>query len=160
MKPDRRRFVTGVASLVTIGLAGCSEGETDTQGGDGGDGGDSEPTESDSQGDGGDSEPADTTTAEPESDAKPVTILDHEMVWDTDMEWAVVEGTVENTSGEEQSYIQVKARFFDADDTRIGEGMWNASDVAADQKVTFETIPASADAEPARYEIEAGTSPF
>jgi hypothetical protein len=90
------------------------------------------------------------------SDEPDVRILDHEMEYDDTMGAKVV-GTVKNTTDSELGSMQVKAKFFDDSDTRVGEGMWNASDVSAGTEVQFETVPASMDSEPANYEVETST---
>ena len=97
------------------------------------------------------SEASNLTTATPE-----VVILNHQGSYD----WlgATVSGTVQNTTDRVLDYIQVNATFYDDQDTRIGDGMWNATDVQPGTKVSFETIPASTGEHPARYFVEAGTS--
>lgn len=152
---NRRTYATTIVSL-TAGslLAGCTgSDEGDTAGGTNNDNDDSDSDDSD----------ADTETAEPEPETEEtpdVTILDHELIT-TDLDYAEVAGTVQNTSGDEQSYVAVEAKFFDADDTRIGDSVWNAQDVADDQKVKFETVLSTTEAaDVERYEIEAATSAF
>lgn len=166
---NRRRFVTTVASGVAVTLlAGCTEedtGDTETGGGgtpeDDANGGDTttedegttEPEgdggdETTTEGDGGD----ETTTSQPD-----IELVDHTMEYDDTM-GATVVGTVRNTTDSEMSYMQVQARFFDSEETRVGEGLWNASDVAAGTEVSFETTPAMVDSEPASYEVETSTT--
>lgn len=149
----RRTFLTtAAAGVTTIALAGCSTSE---DGSDEASGGNNDDSGSDDSGD----EETEAETTE-ESDEPDVKILDHEMVYDADdMGGAKVTGTVKNTTDSEMGYMQVQVRFFDDSDTRIGEGMWNATDVAADTEVEFETIPAMVDNEPASYEVETSTSP-
>jgi hypothetical protein len=157
MTMKRRTFVTTVVSGVAMtALAGCSGDDSgdsasggDDGGGNGNDGGSN---------DGGGSDTTDTPDQTTESDEPDVKILDHEMKWD-DMAGAKVVGTVQNTTDSELGYMQVKAKFFDDSDTRVGEGMWNATDVSAGTEVQFETVPASMDSEPATYEVETSTSP-
>ncbi|QLD85060.1 hypothetical protein HWV23_04760 [Natronomonas halophila] len=143
-------FVTTVVSGVAMTvMAGCTESGDTASGGNGNaDGGEATDTNTQQQ----------TSTSTPESDEPAVKILDHSMEYDEMMGVKVV-GTVKNTTDSEQGYIQVKARFFDESDTRVGEGMWNATDVSAGREVQFETIPAQVDSEPARYEVETSTSP-
>jgi hypothetical protein len=153
----RRTFVTTVVSGAAMtAMAGCSGDDSgdSASGGDGGggdenDGGGSDNTDT--------SEPTDSPT--PESDEPDVKLLDHEMAWDDTMGSATVKGTVKNTTDSELGYMQVEAKFFDSEDTRVGEGMWNANDVGAGQEVQFETTPAMPDEEPASYEVETSTSP-
>lgn len=163
----RRRAVLGAAvSATALGLAGCAESDDTNEAGGGASQDTDEPTD----------EPTATeaeTTAEPtdeptateqatasEADAPDITIHEHELV-EGPMGDAEVAGEVSNTSGEEQDYIQVDARFYDSDGTRIGESMWNAEDVAVDERLKFETVMSTTDPDDvADYELKAGTSPF
>lgn len=153
---ERRTFIATVASLSTATIAGCtSEGETDEASGSNNQNDDDE-----ASGGSSDDTPEPTDTATPTEDTPPVTILDHELV-EGPTGNAEVAGTVQNTSGEEQSYIGVEAKFFDADDTRVGDTMWNAEDVGADRKVEFETAMSTTPMDDVEsYELEASTSAF
>lgn len=161
---NRRRFVTSVASGVAVTmLAGCTEedsGETATGGGttpeDGSNGGD---TTTEAEGEGGDETTTEETGGEETTTSQSdIEIIDHTMEYDDTMGARVV-GTVQNTTDSEMSYMQVQARFFDEEETRVGEGLWNATDVAAGTEVSFETTPAMVDSEPATYEVETSTTP-
>lgn len=77
-----------------------------------------------------------------------------------EFENATVEGKVKNTSGKEQSYIQVSAKFFNDANERIGEGMDNSTDVPDGQVVQFEIYATPKPDEIDHYELEAATSPF
>jgi len=152
----RRTFVTTVVSGVTMTvMAGCTDEESNdsVSGGNGGGG-----NENDGDGSDDTATPEQTDSPTPESDEPDVKILDHSMEYD-DMTGAKVVGTVKNTTDSELGYMQVKAKFFDDSDTRVGEGIWNATDVSAGTEVQFETVPASMDSEPANYELETSTSP-
>ena len=139
----RRKFVTTVAlGGIMTAVAGCTGGESTDSASGGSDGGSN--GNSDGSNGGGGSNDAPEETADPESDEPDVKILEHEMEYD-DMMGAKVVGKVKNTTDSELSYMQVKAKFFDDSDTRVGEGMWNASDVSAGTEVQFETIPAQVD---------------
>lgn len=147
---QRRTVLTGVVSTLTaLSVAGCSsEGEGDTANGD------ADSTTDSATGGATDTEAPDTTE-------KPaIRIVGHEMSFGDF--GAKVKGTVETgpaPDGSTHSYIQVKARFYDNNDTRVGEGMWNATDVKQNQTVAFETTTAMMDEKPASYEVEASTSP-
>lgn len=159
----RRTFVTTVLSGVTMtAIAGCAESGPDDSASGGNDGGSNGNDGGSNENVGGGSDnsdtPEQTDSSTQGSDEPDVKILDHSMEYD-DMMGAKVVGTVKNTTDSELDYMQVKAKFFDDSDTRVGEGMWNATDVGAGTEVQFETIPVSTDSEPARYEVESGTSP-
>lgn len=154
----RRRFVQLATATTVAGLAGCSsEGDTgDSASSDGG--ADDETTDeaTDEPADDGD----DTATPEPtetETEQPDVTILEHGLEEGSIGQKVV--GKMENTSGEEQSYLGVEAKFYNADDERIGEGMDNATDVAAGTVVNFEIL-STADEDIDSYELDASTSPF
>lgn len=145
----RRTLIAAIAAVTPATLAGCTESEpSDSATGDNNDG--------DGNGGGDNNGGSDTDTTA--SDQAAVEILSHEMTFD-DTLGAAVEGQVENTTDSTLDYMQVKAVFFNGEDTRVGEGMWNATDVSAGTKVQFETVPASVDAEPARYELTSSTTP-
>lgn len=152
----RRPFVTTVvSSVVMTAMAGCSQSGSGDSASGGTDGGGDENDGGSTDGGGS----TDTNTPEQtESNEPDVKILDHSMEFN-DVVGAKVVGTVQNTTDSELGYMQVKATFFDDSDTRVGEGLWNATDVSAGTKVQFETTPAPMDSEPARYEVESGTSP-
>lgn len=104
---------------------------------------------------GGNDDAAGTTTATGD-----VTVLEDELFKGV-LDNAEVRGTVKNTSGEPQSYIQVTAVFFDDQDVRLGTTMWNATDVPPGQVLSFETVMSTTPySDVARYDVEAGTSPF
>lgn len=72
---------------------------------------------------------------------------------------ATIVGEAENTSGEMQDYIELTARFYDTAGTRIGETiLWNITDVAADNRFTFELTSTVDYAEVNDYELEWSTS--
>lgn len=148
---QRRKFLattTGAATTVTF--AGCGgsggSGSSDSASGDSGD---SQSTETPAE----PSTPTETSAPEQPD----VEILSHEMVYD-DTLGAKVQGGVRNTTESTLSYIEVSAKFYNNDGTRVGEGMWNATDVEPKTTVQFETIGATVDSEPAEYEIETSIS--
>lgn len=138
---QRRTFIATTASTATaLALAGCVGEEEDNSDNATGNGGGNN-----SSGNGNDNG----------SDGSGVDLLEHEMSYDSTL-GPTVTGRVVNNTGEEQSYIEVQARFFDSEDTRIGEGLWNATDVPDGQELQFECT-AMTDQEPASYEVETGT---
>ena len=126
--------MTGV-SIATI-MAGCGSGEEGTVDTD--DDGDADASD-----DGNDDQPA-------------VTIHDYE--WSEDSLGATLSGTAENTSGEEQSYIEIGVVVFDGDGTRIDDWFTNITDVPAGQEFTWEINLTTGLDEFEDYEIEWSTS--
>jgi len=146
----------GTAS--TILLAGCSSDETEREDGDAGNGGDSggggDSTTADSGGSGGGD--ANQTT---QSSGNSVEILNHE--WYEEDFSAGVRGTIENTTDEELSYVEISVYFLDSDGTQIGEGLDNFSDLAGGRTAEFDAM--YVDDDPSRveeYEIEAEVTDF
>lgn len=68
-----------------------------------------------------------------------------------------VVGTARNASDSEISYIEITARLYDADDTRLTESFDNASDVPSGQEFAFEIMTSVEESEVERYEVEAST---
>jgi hypothetical protein len=134
-----------------VALAGCS-GEDD--GADSASGSNDDATDS-----GGDSNSGSKDDGGQEADSPDVTILEHELV-ESELGDAHVEGKVKNTSGEEQSYIGIEAKFFNDAGERVGEGLDNADDVGDGRVVNFEIISTVDYGEVAEYELEASTSSF
>jgi len=128
---NRREFLTGVATVGTIAIAGCSgDGEeTTVEGDNGGNGG-----------------------------GEGLVIEDHELVED---DFTVqIEGILLNDTGEEQSYVEVKSTVFDEDGVRIDDLFTNTTDLPDGERWAFE-VPVLVDAEDvADYELEASTSAF
>lgn len=87
-----------------------------------------------------------------------ITIHDHSL--ESSALGAKVVGEAENTSGEEQSYVEIQARFFDSEGTRLGEGIDNASDVADGTRFNFEVISSVEASQVSDYELEWSTSGF
>lgn len=138
---NRRKFIVGTASVVSVALAGCvgdEDEETTTTG-------------SDADGDD-DSGDADAGTGEG------LVIEEHELVED---DFTVqIGGILLNDTGEEQSYVEVKSTVYDEDDVRIDDFFTNTTDLPDGEQWRFE-IPVLEDAEDVdRYELEASTSAF
>lgn len=151
---DRRTTLRGLGALATgLALAGCGDPDTDNAVAEGNAGDEND----DAGGGAADTGDDDQATATPASDDAPIEIVDHALETDvTDL--ARVTGTVRNTGQDEQPYVQVEARLFDDEGTRIGEGMDNMTDVPPDQTVEFDVQTTAEHANVEDYEVEAGTS--
>lgn len=158
---ERRTLLRTVASLSIAGaVAGCSGGSGEDSSGNGGDsnGGGGSNNGGNEQTATPTSEPTPTSTPTPEQ--KDITLLEHELV-ESDLGNAEVEGRLKNTSGDTLDYIGVNVKFFDAEDTRIGDTSWNETDVDAGRELTFTTVMSTTKSDEVdSYEIEVGTSPF
>lgn len=74
---------------------------------------------------------------------------------------AGVKGTVKNNTDSEISYVGVQAEFLNEEGTRVGEGLDNTTDLAADQKWQFNAMFMGTDTETIDdYRIEVSDSPF
>lgn len=146
------KTVATMSAAGIAGLAGCSGAEnTDVA--------DGEPADAANNAEGADTTEGANPTAEG-TQVPDVTIDSHELFEGT-FGNAEIRGEVTNTSGEEQSYIEMAGKFFDDADTRIGTTSWNATDVPADQTIAFETVMSTtAYDDVARYEITSSTSAF
>lgn len=137
--------MTAAASVSTVGLttvAGCTE-ETEESGSN-----DPAPPET------GSSDP--TATEESQAD---VEILEHEMY--TDEYSFGVRGKLENKTDRELLYVEVQARFFDADETRIAEGLDNLSDLGPGTTANFDAVALEGESgNVENYEVEVTTTDF
>jgi len=148
----RRRYLESAAGTATVLLlAGCTDDEDeDSSGGDanngGGNGGDA-------SGNGGDDSGSGDSNSGGGSD---IELVDHQFYQD---DFSVgVRGTAENTSGEELSYVEAEAVFLDENDTQIGEGIDNVTDLAAGRRWEFECMFLGSDEERIdSYEITVST---
>ncbi|WP_254525108.1 FxLYD domain-containing protein [Natrinema caseinilyticum] len=148
---NRRKFITIAASTGTIAaLAGCasSEDDSDTASGDrntnedtGGNGNGND------NGDGGDG-------------SSGVEILTHNVVESDIGSYVEIHGEIQNNTGEEQSYVEIRARFRDEDGTRVDDAFTNFTDVANGETLRFEIMTTLEPNEFAEYELETSTSPF
>lgn len=130
----RRAFLVGVGVVV----AGCA-GREETGGSV-----EESPTTTPSA-----TAPATATSGE----SAPVALESHELRYDDDFGHATVGGFLRNTSDRELRYVQVNAYFYDVD-TRIGEGVWNASNLGAGVRAQFETTPVRSDVYPTDYRLQ------
>lgn len=142
---NRRTFLTTSGIALSASLAGCAEEDNaDTASSDNAENTNTD-TESDSNSDSGS-----------DSDGS-VKILDHELVVE-DFSTSV-QGRVENATGEDQSYIEVTATFYNANDERIDENFTNSTDVPDGEVVHFEVLFLGDDPDATdHYELETATS--
>lgn len=151
MKLNRRRYLaTFAATTSALALAGCSEDESDTSGGDAdSNGGDS--SGGDSGGGGGDSNDGSSGDDQPD-----VEILSDEFY---EEEFSSgVRGTAVNNTDSELSYVEATATFLDSEGTQIGEGLDNVSDLAAGREWEFDCMFLGDDASRIdTYELELST---
>lgn len=148
----RRTLIQTIGSTALVAVAGCGTSESDVAEGNGDNDNNNDTPEPEDT-------PEDDDTSTPEDDSPPVEILEHSLEED-DLGNARVVGKMENTTDDELSYMQVQARFFNADDERIGEAMDNASDVGSGTVVNFEIMSTVEADNVDRYELEASDSPF
>jgi len=123
----RRGFLAGVGTAASATLAGCGTEDPEFESGNGGSG---------ENGGGGDN----SSTSEPDGDIK---ILEHQLVREnegTNSETVSVEGSAENTSDEQLSYAEVRARFLDEDGTLLESSLDNVNDLGPGMKWQFEII--------------------
>lgn len=150
---NRRKFITIAASTGTIAaLAGCasSEDDSDTASGDGNtneDTGGNGNGNGNGNGDGGDG-------------SSGVEILTHNVVEPDIGSYVEIHGEIQNNTGEEQSYVEIRARFRDEDGTRVDDAFTNFTDVANGETLRFEIMTTLEPNEFAEYELETSTSPF
>jgi len=114
------------ATITTLTLAGCSEDEGDSGGGD-------------ANGNSGDSGSGDSNNGNGGSNDQPdVEILNHEFYED---EFTVgVRGTAVNNTDSELGYVEAEAVFLDSEGTQIGEGLDNVTDLAAGREWEFDCM--------------------
>jgi len=127
MELNRRRYLTmATATITTLTLAGCSEDEGDSGGGD-------------ANGNSGDSGSGDSNNGNGGSNDQPdVEILNHEFYED---EFTVgVRGTAVNNTDSELGYVEAEAVFLDSEGTQIGEGLDNVTDLAAGREWEFDCM--------------------
>lgn len=158
---ERRKFLLATGAASGIAFAGCAGPDDDETGGveeDDPGNGEEATDDPDERGEPGDDEGEEQEEDSEEDAEDAVTIHEHEMVEDFGGN-AEIEGEAENTSGEEQSYIEIGATFFDEDDTRIDDSFTNESDVPDGQVFTFEIMTTTDYEEVDRYELEWSLSP-
>lgn len=153
----RRSAIVGLGSISIAALAGCTsddDGSTASGSSDDGSNGDDDDdsTENGSNGD-------DENEEDGDEDGS-VEILDHEIVEPDVGSYVDVEGTLENNTGEEQSYIEVGVVFRDEDDTRIDDSFTNFSDVEDGETLSFDIMTTVEPDEFDEYELETSTEAF
>lgn len=155
MKLNRRRYLATIGTTASaLALAGCSEDDGDSGGGDAdSNSGDSSNGNSDnSGGDSNDGNSGDNGG----NDQPDVEILNHEFY---EEEFSSgVRGTAVNNTDSELSYVEATATFLDADGTQIGEGLDNVSDLASGREWEFDCMFTGQDASRIEeYEVEVST---
>ena len=144
----RRGFLTGVGTAASATLAGCGTDDPEFESGNNGNGGNGE-------GDG------NSPTSEPDGD---IEILEHQLVREnegTNSETVSVEGSAENTSGEQLSYAEVRARFLDEDGALLESSLDNVNDLGSEMTWQFEiSFPGFGEdaAAVSEYEIAVGNT--
>ena len=142
----RRRELLTTSGIALAALAGCAGEEDDNS--------DTASSDSDTSSDS-DSGNGDGNGESDDSGA--LEILDHELVVEEFQ--TTVEGRLENNTGEEQDYIEVKAVFYNADGERLEDGLDNATDVPDGEIVHFEIYFTGDDPDAIdSYELETSTS--
>lgn len=135
---SRRRAIKGIgAAVITAGLAGCgsSEGEQDSAGGSSGGG--SNDDDEDSAGGSNDSTPE--PTPEPTTESGPKAEIVEHSAYEDEFE-SGVEGVVQNNTDEAIEYLEIEAKFFDEEGTRVGDNFTNVEDLGANKKWQFELM--------------------
>jgi len=124
MEINRRQYLgTVTATVGALALAGCSEENGDSGGGD-------TSGNSDNTDDGG--------AANDNNDQPDVELLDHEFYED---QFSVgVRGTAVNNTDSELSYVEAEAVFLDESGTQIGDGLDNVNDLAAGREWEFDCM--------------------
>lgn len=145
----RRTAITGVGGLVIAAIAGCTEDDDDSDTANGDD--------SSNNGDGSDGGTSDDSDGGNGSDGT-VEILDHEVVEPEFGSYIEIHGEIQNNTGEEQSYIEIEAVFFDSDGTRVDDSFTNFTDVPDGQTIAYELITTVEPDEFDTYELETSTS--
>ncbi|NJE79432.1 FxLYD domain-containing protein [Thermococcus sp. GR4] len=85
----------------------------------------------------------------------PVKILSHEMKVDEFGNY-YIEGIAQNVGDKRLSYVEIRARFYDADDTIVGSFLANTLDFDPGQKWKFKIYYLGSE-NPAKYDIGIGS---
>jgi len=154
----RRKFVLATTAAVsTVGIAGCAEEETPVEEDDPED----EPAETEldpEEETEQDEEPDTDEDTDPADEPETLEIVEHELVDDDFI--TEVEGIVENTGDEEESYVAVEVTFYDADGRRIDDSFTNTTDLGPGEEWVF-SVSTTEDAEDIDdYDIEVSDSPL
>lgn len=177
----RRKFLVATGAATTTLMAGCtSEDDDDDTTGEAEAAEEEESDESDEAEDGDEEENGededdedDEDNEEDEEDVDPddaledddiestvegLEILEHELVED---DFGVsVEGVVANNTGDELSYVEVGAVFYNSDGQRIGDSFTNTTDLPDGQEWVFEILTTEDAEDIDDYSIAVTDSPF
>lgn len=146
----RRNFIATIGATSTLAIAGCSSQESERQEGSAdGSSGESSSDDGSAGNSGGSSE-----------QEQLVELVNHEFY--NEGQFSIgVEGTLENVSGEELSYVAVNVYFLDSEGTQIGEGLDNTNDLAAGRTWEFDATYLDDEGDRIEnYEIETEVSNF
>lgn len=127
---QRRTFAKTVGVIGLTTLAGCTGGDTErTVGADEGNSGSTKTTE--------------------KKDKKMVEVVSKEE-YTTDFHTPGVKGKLKNVSDRELGYVGVEVKFYDSEDTRLGESLDNTEDLSAGESWAFDA--AALDVDPEEYD--------
>ena len=144
----RRQLLAITGTTLTVSTAGCGSSDSSDREEGSTDDGSSEEGSTD-----------DGSSEESSGDEQLIELLDHSFY--SEEFSSGVRGTIENVSGETLSYVEVQVFFLDEDETQIGEGLDNTSDLAEGRVWEFDAT--YLDTDPERidtYEIETDVTSF
>jgi len=154
----RRQLLAITGTTLTVSTAGCgSSDSSDREEGSTDDGSSEEGSTDDGSSEEGSTD--DGSSEESSGDEQLIELLDHSFY--SEEFSSGVRGTIENVSGETLSYVEVQVFFLDEDETQIGEGLDNTSDLAEGRVWEFDAT--YLDTDPERidtYEIETDVTSF
>lgn len=165
----RRTFLVATGATTTTLMAGCTgeDDDDDTTGeakaaeeeNDESSENENGDEEENGEDDGEDVDPDDALENDDiESTVEGLEILEHELVED---EFSVsVEGVVANNTGDELSYVEVGAVFYNADGQRVGDSFTNTTDLPDGQEWVFEILTTEDAEDIDDYSIAVTDSPF
>jgi len=152
-RPSRRQLLGGVGSVLTVGLAGCTDG---TGGPDYERGTVELPA---------DAEPRTPTelsvatqqaTTEPNdavAPTSPVDLVDHAFVYESGYLGATVQGTVVNRAGSRVDSCEVRVRVYNGDDQLLGQYLDRVSGLDGGRSWRFTVIVLEAPGDIGHYDI-------
>lgn len=151
---QRRTFLTGASIAATTMLAGCTGGGggASSAGDNNSSGTSSEGDSSSSVGSGGSNGSGNGSESESESSSGGgLEITEHELT--TDDFSSYIEGVVVNNTGSEQSYVELEATVYNADEQQIGTPFTNTQNLADGGEWAFELMLTSDSEEIDDYEL-------
>lgn len=153
----RRQFVKGASGIIAIAsLAGCtgSDDGTVVTGGNGDNSGSNENNKDTKE-----KKAKQSKKQTTQKSKKKVKVLSHELF---EKEYSAgVKGQIKNVSGTELGYVEVKVRFFDAENTRLGESLDNFTELGAGTTANFKAVYLGQDSGKIdHYELETSASSY